>query len=104
MRTLYARRREVLLESLRAQVAEFLDVPRVPEGGLRVAATMRQDLDDVRFSRACLAAGIKVDPLSVCYAGDGRRGLIIGFASTPEERIPHAVGTLATVFRRELDL
>lgn len=104
MRTLYARRRDVLLESLREQVAEFLDVPRVPEGGLRVAATLRHDLDDVRFARACLAAGIKVDPLSVCYAGNGRRGLIIGFASTPEERIPGAVGTMAAVFRRELDL
>jgi GntR family transcriptional regulator/MocR family aminotransferase len=104
MRTLYARRRDVLLESLRAQVAEFLDVPRVPEGGLRVAATMTHDLDDVHFSRRCLAEGIKVDPLSTCYAGRGRSGLIIGFASTPEELIPAAVARLATAFRSELDL
>ena len=94
MRTLYARRRNVLLDALRAQVAEFLDVPRVPEGGLRVAATMKHDIDDVRIARLCLAAGIKVDPLSICYAGQPHSGLIIGFASTPEERIRAAVATL----------
>lgn len=104
MRTLYARRREVLLGCLQAQVAECLEMPRVPEGGLRVAATMRHDLDDVRFSRTCLAQGIKVDPLSICYSGASRRGLIIGFASTPEARIPGAVAILAAAFRRELDL
>jgi DNA-binding transcriptional MocR family regulator len=61
-------------------------------------------MDDVCFSRRCLAAGIKLDPLSSCYDGTSRSGLIIGFASTPEERIPAAVAVLATMFRRELDL
>ncbi len=104
MRTLYARRRNVLLDALRTQASEFLVVPRVPEGGLRVTASMKHDVDDVRLSNLCLAAGVKVDPLSVCYAGPRRSGLIIGFASTPEERIPAAVATLVSVFRRELDL
>jgi GntR family transcriptional regulator/MocR family aminotransferase len=104
MRTLYARRRTVLLEAMRSQITEFLDVPRIPEGGLRVTATMKYDMDDVDISRQCLAAGIKLDPLSSCYAGNSRSGLIIGFASTPEESIPASVATLASVFRRELDL
>jgi GntR family transcriptional regulator/MocR family aminotransferase len=103
MRTLYARRRSVLLESLSVQTADYLTIPQVPEGGLRVATTMKHDIDDVAFSRRCLAAGIKVDPLSICYDGPGTSGLIIGFASTPEERIPVAVATLAGEFRRELD-
>ncbi|MDQ2640418.1 MAG: PLP-dependent aminotransferase family protein, partial [Pseudomonadota bacterium] len=38
MRTLYARRRSVLLEALRRQVQPWLVMPRVPEGGLRVTA------------------------------------------------------------------
>ena len=104
MRTLYARRRGLLLEALRTQLADVLDMPRVPEGGLRVTATLRHALDDMRIAERCLAAGIKVDPLSVCYTGEPRSGLIIGFASTPEERIPAAVATLATIIRRELDL
>jgi GntR family transcriptional regulator / MocR family aminotransferase len=104
MRTLYSRRRNVLLEQLRLQTAGFLDVPRIPEGGLRVAATLKADLDDVHFARQCLAAGIKLDPLSTCYAGRGRAGLIIGFASTPEHSIPSAVAILASVFRSQLDL
>jgi len=104
MRTLYARRRAILLDALRTQLADALDMPRVPEGGLRVTAELRHGLDDVSIAERCLAAGIKVDPLSVCYTGEPRSGLIIGFASTPEERIPAAVTTLATVIRRELDL
>jgi GntR family transcriptional regulator/MocR family aminotransferase len=104
MRALYARRRSVLLDALRAQTSDYLTILRVPEGGLRVATTMRQEIEDVRFSRQCLAAGIKVDPMSICYASGGHSGLIIGFASTPEELIPAAVATLAGVFRRQLDL
>jgi GntR family transcriptional regulator/MocR family aminotransferase len=104
MRTLYARRRSVLLEALDRHAAEYLVVPRAPEGGLRVASTLRHPLDDLHISHLCLAAGIKVDPLSICYAGKSRSGLIMGFASTPEERILDAVLTLSTVIRRELDL
>jgi GntR family transcriptional regulator / MocR family aminotransferase len=104
MRALYARRREVLLDSLREQTAEYLSIPHVPEGGLRVAATLKLDLDDVLLARQCLDAGIKVDPLSLCFAGPGRSGLIIGFASTPEHAIPRAVASLAGVLRRQLDL
>jgi len=103
MRTLYARRRTALLEALRMQAGEFLTVPRIPESGLRVAATLRHGLDDQRISRLCLAEGIRVDPLSICYAEGGPSGLIIGFASTPEERIPRAVAKLVAVCRRELD-
>lgn len=103
MRRLYARRRALLLDELRRQVSDHLQVPHVSEGGLRVMTTMKHNRDDVAFSRRCLQAGIKVDPLSVCYAGRSVCGLIIGFASTPEERIPAAVATLAAVFRQELD-
>jgi GntR family transcriptional regulator / MocR family aminotransferase len=104
MRRLYARRRAVLLEALQEKTASYLAIPRVPEGGLRVAATLKHAADDVHVSRRCLAAGIKVDPLSICYAGPGRSGLIIGFASTPEKSIPGAVARLAAVLQRELDL
>jgi GntR family transcriptional regulator / MocR family aminotransferase len=103
MRTLYARRRSVLLKALSEQTAKYLTILGVPEGGLRVATTIKHNVDDVAFSRRCLAAGIKVDPLSICYDGKKTSGLIIGFASTPEERIPLAVATLAREFLRELD-
>jgi GntR family transcriptional regulator/MocR family aminotransferase len=104
MRRLYARRRAVLIESLHAQTADLLTMQRIPEGGLRVATTLKHACDDLRLARQCLAAGIKVDPLSICYSANPRSGLIIGFASTPEEQIPDAVAVLATVLRRELDL
>src|SRR5690606_3298004 len=86
MRTLYARRRSVLLDALVSDASEFLIVPPAPEGGLRITAPFRGELDDLHISQLCLAAGIKVDPLSICYAGPSQSGLIVGFASTPEER------------------
>ncbi len=104
MRTLYARRRSVLLEVLRAKTSDYLLLQKVPEGGLRVSTALKHDIDDVHISNLCLAAGIKVDPMSICCTERRRSGLIIGFASTPEDRIPAAVDVLATVLRRELDL
>ena len=104
MRTLYARRRNVLLAELRRQAGGLLTVAKLPEGGLRVATTMAREADDVRVAARCLAAGIKVDPLSVCYSDRRRHGLVIGFASTPDERIAGAVATLVQVLRSELDL
>ncbi|MEP7314982.1 MAG: PLP-dependent aminotransferase family protein, partial [Pseudomonadota bacterium] len=105
MRTLYARRRVVLLQALREHAAQFLDVANIPEAGLRVTAALRVGLDDVRVSARCLAAGIKVDPLSTCYVNaEPKAGLIMGFASTPEERIGPAVRILVAALRGELDL
>jgi GntR family transcriptional regulator/MocR family aminotransferase len=100
MRLLYGRRRALLVEALRKEADGLLDLDDLPEAGLRVVATLRGNLSDMRVAEACLAAGLKVEPLSVCYAKVPRRsGLIIGFASTPEERILPAAKMLADVLR-----
>ena len=98
MRTLYARRRSVLLEALRTQAAEYLST--CPRSGRRTA---RHRHAEARHGRRapCTAlpgrrhqGGPAVDLLCTVSA---RSGLIIGFASTPEEHIPAAVATLAAV-------
>ncbi len=98
MRRLYAKRRVALLECLRMQSHGLLDIERVPEAGLRITAGLRTRSDDARIAQACLLAGVHVDPVSVCYDREPHRaGLIIGFASTPEERLAAAVRKLVSV-------
>jgi GntR family transcriptional regulator/MocR family aminotransferase len=102
MRNLYARRRAALLQALREQAADLLDVPALPETGLRIRATLLCAADDRRVAQRCLQQGIKVDALSVCYVNRPPiRGLIIGFASTPEEHMGDAVAKLVRVIREE---
>lgn len=101
MRRLYARRRALLLDALRTEAAGQLQVDSVPDTGLRLTAGLLADVNDMHVAAACLNAGIHTDPLSQCYARDWRRsGLIIGFASTPEEDILPAVRKLVGVLRK----
>jgi GntR family transcriptional regulator/MocR family aminotransferase len=103
MRVLYAKRRALLADALRSECAGLLDVGDLPEAGLRVMVELLIDVSDTCIEADCLGAGLKVDTLSTCYADSpGRAGLIIGFASTPEERILSTVQTLAGVLRRAL--
>jgi GntR family transcriptional regulator/MocR family aminotransferase len=104
MRRLYAKRRALLLDALRVEAAGLLDVSSVPDAGLRIIAGLLADLNDVQVCALCVKAGVQVDPLSACYALDWRRsGLVMGFASTPEERILPSVRTLVGVLRRTLE-
>jgi len=101
MRGLYARRRALLIEALHSEAAGLLQIDSVPQAGLRLAAGLLADVNDVHIAAACVKSGIYTDPLSHCYARDWRRsGLIIGFASTPEDVIRPSVRKLVEVIRR----
>ncbi len=101
MRRLYGRRRALLIEALRSEAAGLLQVDSVPEAGLRIPVGLLTDVNDMQVAEACVKAGIYTDPLSHCYARDWRRsGLIIGFASTPEDVIRPSVRKLVGVLRR----
>lgn len=101
MRRLYGRRRALLIEALRSEAAGLLQVDNVPEAGLRIPVGLLTDVNDMQVADACVKAGIYTDPLSHCYARDWRRsGLIIGFASTPEDVIRPSVRKLVGVLRR----
>jgi GntR family transcriptional regulator/MocR family aminotransferase len=103
MRRLYARRRALLLDALRSEAAGLLDIDSIPAAGLRITASLIADLDDVSVAARCVRAGVMVNPLSTCYAREWRRsGLIMGFASTPEETIVPSVRILVDVLRRSL--
>lgn len=104
MRVLHAKRRTLLFDALRSECAGLLDVDSLPEAGLSVKVPLLVPVADTRIAAECLAAGIKVEPLSVCYAETTpKAGLILGFASTPEEQILPTVRTVARILRHALE-
>ena len=100
MRGLHARRRTVLIEALESEAAGLLRVGEAPQAGMRVIAHLVSPQDDKLIAQRALDAGVYVHVLSTSYASsEPRRGLIVGFASTPEEQIPPAVRRLVEVVR-----
>ncbi len=102
-RLLYAGRREALLAAAERHLGGLLAIAPDP-GGMHLIATpvgtLAKTFDDVAVTRAAAAAGLVVQPLSVCYAGKPKRhGLILGYAGTPEPDIDPAIRKL----RRVLD-
>ncbi|WP_439611958.1 PLP-dependent aminotransferase family protein [Reyranella sp.] len=100
-RQLYAGRREALLDAAARHLDGLLIVAPDP-GGMHLIASPTPRLgprfDDVVVTAAAAAAGLIVQPLSVCYAGPARRhGLILGYAGTPEAEIDRAVLKLRDV-------
>jgi GntR family transcriptional regulator/MocR family aminotransferase len=104
MRLLYAKRRARLIDALHSEAGGLLDVDNLPDGGLRIVAALPLHVPDTLVAERCLKAGLKVDALLRCYVRASRRsGLIIGFASTPEEQTRPAVGMLAAILRQTID-
>ena len=102
-RLLYAGRREALLAAAERHLGGLLTIEPDP-GGMHLIAlpvgALAKSFDDVAVTAAAAAAGLVVQPLSVCYAGRSKRhGLILGYAGTPEPEIEPAIRKL----RRVLD-
>lgn len=100
-RQLYAGRREALLEAAARDLAGLMTIAPDP-GGMHVIAmpvgALAKSFDDVAVMAAAAAAGLIVQPLSVCYAGRARQhGLILGYAGTPETEIDRALVKLRDV-------
>jgi GntR family transcriptional regulator/MocR family aminotransferase len=101
LRVVHAGRRARLIAALHDLGRGLLDIQEAPEAGLRICARLPEGFDDVAVVHACLAAGVKLEALSNCHRGSARRpGLLMGFGSTPEERIVPAVATIVDVLRR----
>lgn len=101
LRVVHARRREVLRSALSAEAGHLLKCRGNPECGLHLVADLPVGTPDKLVARHCLEAGIKVNPLSIYYANNTEAsGLIIGFASTPDDQILPAVKTLRGVLEK----
>jgi len=100
MRGLYSRRRQALLEAIRAEFGETLPVMG-DNAGLHLILDL-PGLDDRAIAQAAVEAGIATRPLSGYYhsPGAGQSGLLLGYACVKEEAIAPAFATLAGVLRK----
>jgi GntR family transcriptional regulator / MocR family aminotransferase len=100
MRILYAQRRLALFAALKEETSDVFKIVGAPNAGTHLVAETKRPVDDAAIAKRCLQNGIFVHPLSTCYANPtGRCGLIVGFASTPEEKMRPSVRTLAQIVR-----
>ena len=100
-RLLYAGRRAALLAAAERHLGGLLAIAPDP-GGMHLIAMpvgrLAKSFDDKVVTKAAAAAGLVVQPLSVCYAGRPKRhGLILGYAGTPEAEIEPGLRALRRV-------
>jgi GntR family transcriptional regulator/MocR family aminotransferase len=102
MRQLYAARLRALEVAIRMHLGSGTPIWG-SAAGLHLVLGLPDDADDARICAAAGAAGILTRPLSAYYADPGapgtRRGLMLGYAAVPEERIDPLFSRLAQVIR-----
>lgn len=104
MRRLYGERRRALVQSIRAEIGDALEIVGA-EAGMHLCAIMRKDRNrsgwrDVGLAVKAAREKLSLWPLSPCYLGRRKRqGFILGFGNTPAKEIPAAVRRLAALLR-----
>ena len=99
MRQVYKQRRTALIESLAAEFpsGEGFQVHGA-EAGMHLAMTLPAGLNDMEISARASRERLWLWPLSPSYLCDKpRHGFILGFGSTPPERIPQAVRQMHSI-------
>ena len=97
MRNLYKARRTALVESLRAEFGDRLEIHGA-EAGMHLTVTLPRGCRDTEIATRAAGEHLWLWPLSPCYAGgEPRQGLILGFANTPEEQMRDAVRHLGRI-------
>jgi GntR family transcriptional regulator/MocR family aminotransferase len=100
MRTLYAERRDVLLECARRYWQGRLDVETTP-GGLQTVGWLADGLVDTEVAAAATAANVELQPLSRRALRPGIiNGLQLGFATVPPAEIRQGAERLAAVLEK----
>ncbi|NVD99818.1 PLP-dependent aminotransferase family protein [Massilia sp. BJB1822] len=95
IRSVYAERREQLVEMLERLLPSDLAWVQPCDQGLHLLVWLADSIDDRRLSGQALEAGVSVRPVSPMYAGKGRPGLILGLGDYSREQTEAAVKQLA---------
>jgi len=87
MRMLYMERRSALVNAIRLQMEEMLEVVGA-EAGMHLVALLPPGIDDLAVSRKAGRNGVSAMPLSTCYAKrPNRGGLILGYGGANVRQI-----------------
>jgi GntR family transcriptional regulator/MocR family aminotransferase len=96
MRTLYAERRDALLDAARKLPLDIY----APEAGVHCIAWLPDGLDDITLVRKAMENGLNLWPLSkFCLKPLERKGLVLGFGEYSVQEIRDGVRRLAAAMR-----
>lgn len=92
MRRIYGERRNALVESIRADFGDFLQV-HGSSAGMHISVSLPEGFNDCEISERALAQKLVLWPLSSYYAGKEKplQGFVLGFGNTTAVEIPKAV-------------
>jgi GntR family transcriptional regulator/MocR family aminotransferase len=97
MRMLYRERRDALVEAIRKELGDRLQV-HDGQAGLHLVATLAKGSDDRQISENAARQGLWAMPLSACYLGEAAlQGLVLGYAGTSVPEILDGVRRLGDV-------
>jgi GntR family transcriptional regulator/MocR family aminotransferase len=97
MRALYKARRTALVESLHAEFGDFFHIHGA-EAGMHLTVTLPDGFNDMEIANRAAKERLCLWPLSQCYTTrPAHHGFILGFANTPEDRMPAAVRHLRQI-------
>lgn len=101
MRILYRARRDALVEAIRGELGDILQV-RVPETGMYLVGWLPQNMNDILVAQQAVDRGLEVYPLSRLFwePRERRGGLLLGYAAFNEEELHSGVRQLANVLHR----
>jgi GntR family transcriptional regulator / MocR family aminotransferase len=101
MRALYGERRQMLIDAITARFGDALPVMG-NETGLHFVLGLPREADDRAVAAAAYDAGVIVRPLAAYYSGEtaAQRGLLLGYACVPNEKIGPAFARLAQVIEQ----
>ncbi|MGH7646602.1 MAG: PLP-dependent aminotransferase family protein [Gemmatimonadaceae bacterium] len=95
MRMVYMERRQVLVDSLQAEIGDRLEVAGAA-AGLHLTALLPPGASDVAIAERAAKRGVLVTPLSSCqFRPRARGGLVLGYGGTTPREIRDGVRVLA---------
>jgi GntR family transcriptional regulator/MocR family aminotransferase len=99
MREIYAARRATLIELLRRELGESVEI-QPSEAGLHLVCWLPPGLHDQCIAQQASMNGLEVMPLSAFTLGSSQReGLVLGYGAVSEREIQAGVRQLARVLR-----
>ena len=102
MRSVYRRRRDRLIGGILEHTSVRLSDIRGQDAGLHFLLTPDIPMEDEAFCTCALRHGLRIRPLSDCYAADAARPshtFIVSYAALREEQLDEAVRRLAAALR-----